>query len=191
MDTGLSNYVSWAKLRSKNTGHEFLAVSVHLNPFYNANCPADIGKPSHNNPTYTQRHTFASQASTLKRRIASINTTRLPVLMGGDMNSNEVGDSGCKQAHEQFIDDGWTDMGSTARPTNLEFATTARFATSGGGDPLPARANYGRIDYLYTQGLGGPTGYRTDIPWATAGSTVLNERSSDHFMVIGATRLNQ
>lgn len=155
---------SWVLLKSRKTGKAFYAVSAHISPYI----------------PVTGKNSQTSSAEVINTRMDALNKSRLPVLMGGDTNVSQ-NLAGTTNPHTVFIKRGWTDMASAPKPAMAAYGAYNGLRTTT-TDPT-----WGRIDYLYTRNLGGPTGYRNIITVSKSRTT--SRHGSDHNMIIAQTRL--
>lgn len=154
---------AWVQLKSKKTGRQFLAVSTHISPRL----------PS------TGNKSKKSSAQVITKEIAKINKKKLPVIVGGDLNSSfyEAGN----QPHQVFMKDGWTDTASSANRTNYQRATTSQ------GTGTTMKSTYGRIDYLLTKNIKGTVSYKNVVKFK--GNKIVSKHGSDHHMVVAKLKI--
>lgn len=153
----------WVKLRSKNTGKEFFAVSTHFG----------------DGDAVTGATSKTTDAQLLSSRIDALNPGGLPVLLGGDLgvSPNASATSGPFRA---LVGDGYIDMQTAPKRKGDLYGTWNGFRAK-------AQTNDGRVDYLFTKNTGGPLEYRNLAKVASSG--VVGVHGSDHNLVVAKTRL--
>lgn len=154
---------AWALLKSKKTGKQFYAVSFHVDP----NIPL-TGKKS--------------KAGTMKRidtKMKSLNKKNLPILSGGDMNSDYYL-LPSNIPHEMMMDLGWTDAASSAKKTDYLYSTFNGFSKM--------NTSWGRIDYIFTKGVQGTVSYENVLDIDRKGR-LKSVPGSDHNMVLAKVKL--
>jgi hypothetical protein len=160
---GERRITSWVLLKSRKTGKQFYAVSAHVSP----TLPV-TGKVSR-----------TSSAEVINARMNALNTGKLPVLMGGDMNVSQNA-AATSSPHAVFIRHGWTDMASAPRRAMADYPTS-------NGLRKAVEPTWGRIDYLYTRHVGGPVAYRNVV--SVSKGRITSRHGSDHNLIVADTRL--
>lgn len=131
---------SWARFKM-NSGREFYAVAVHLPSM-------DSGA------NMAALHTAVVRAAT--SWLAQLNSAKLPMVIGGDFNTDPIRDS--NPASEILLKAGFTDTAATTHRTGSRYATFNGHNGGGGTDPgypdtaVAHRYNTSRIDFILTHG---------------------------------------
>ena len=153
-----------AQFRDRRTGKRFWVVSVHLDA-------------RHSSKVATERRYDAlrrSQANAAAAGVARYNRARLPVILGGDLNSwqnSRVANS----AHDHLVHIGYYDASAARTRVNFRYTTYTAFKTS----VTPASHGVGvRLDQLLVKGVRGASRYENVLK-ARDGA-----RPSDHNLVV-------
>lgn len=151
----------WVQLESKKTKKRFYAVSTHPSPYVSV----------------SQRLKSAQDVMT---KMEKINKKKLPIYVGGDMNSSPFDTKGT--THTYFMRNGWTDAASASEVKNQQFTTYNALGTR------KIEANYSRIDYIYSKYTGGWKSYTNVIRVSSKGK-LLGTYGSDHNYIVGVSTL--
>jgi len=146
---------AYAKFRDRRSGGEFWFVSVHLDP--RAGVESLRGRQAQ------------SVISTMKR----LNTTGLPVLVTGDLNSYQNKPEG-NAPHDALVAAGYVDSYIARSRVNAEFATVNHWDTTVRKDD---RGFGMRLDYVLGLGVGDFASYVNVVKQKDSA------RGSDHNMV--------
>ena len=161
---------AYAKFADKDTKQLFYVVSVHLD--------------ARHSTTKSKETTYNSlrgrQVSTVLEAIAKINTSNLPVIFGGDLNSWQnitVGDA----PHDALINKGFVDSAAARARTNVKYSTFNGFRLTQTGSSM----GYGsRLDGLFVSG-------GTARTFENVLKVTDSERPSDHNMVLSTLVLDR
>lgn len=160
----------YAKFRDLRTGKEFYVVSVHLDP-----------RPG---TTKKQQRGFgdlrAAQARYVVKKMKQINTEKLPVFVGGDLNSWQNQQQVGASAHRVFVANGYYDGSATRKRQGMELPTTSGWART---TVKPAYGFGSRIDYVLAWGVRGSLQYKNTMV------RTQSARGSDHSLVWATFRL--
>ena len=160
---------AYAQFADRATGERFYVVSVHLDARHSTDVAVER--------TYDQLR--ADQMRTTIDAVARENTDRVPVVLGGDINTwqnNKVGYA----AHDVLVDQGFYDTAASPRATNLHYTTMNDFATTL-TDPSPGFG--ARLDVVAAKGITGA------VSWENVMKPTDSARPSDHNMVVTDLRL--
>lgn len=154
-----------AQLRDRRTGKRFWVVSVHLD------------SRGHTGSMALQRKYDALrevQANYVAWRMARVNTTHDPVIIGGDFNSwqnSRVGNS----PHDRLIALGYYDTSAALTRINFQYSTMNDFRTR---IPLSTHGVGVRLDQIFVKGAWGARRYENVM------KVVNTNRPSDHNLVL-------
>lgn len=160
---------AYAVFETKSTTKRFLVVSAHL----------DARRGS----TVTSEKLYEglreSQMNTILAAVARINTSGLPVVFGGDINTwqnNQV----AYGAHDRLIGAGFYDTAAAVTTVNLKYPTVNHYVTT----LKPVNIGYGaRLDVIAVKGVRGAARFENVM------KVVDSLRPSDHNMVYADIRL--
>lgn len=169
-DTGKDRRVAaYAELRERATGKRFFVVSAHLDARHSSTLSVEK----------TLDKLRADQARHIMRTIAQLNTAKLPVFFGGDLNAwqnNKVGYS----AHDALVADGYYDTAAATKQVDITYSTMNSFATV----MEPGTNGFGsRLDAILVKGVRGA------VRWENVMARTDANRPSDHNMVVADVRL--
>jgi len=128
----------YAELADRTTGQRFFVVSAHLDSYHSSSASKERSLEAHR----------GRQISAVIAGMAKINTDRLPIVLGGDLNSwqnNRVADD----AHEILAARGYYDTSSALRRINMGYATVNHFDTTVKENPQKVGA---RLDVVTVWG---------------------------------------
>lgn len=131
---------SWAKFKLVS-GREFYAVAVHL--------------PAMNSGT-NMSALHAAVTTAAAAYLARLNSANLPVVIGGDFNSDPIRNA--RPATAILVNTGYTDAAAAPKRAGARYATFNGHNGGGGVDPgypvtaVPHRYNTSRIDFILTHG---------------------------------------
>jgi endonuclease/exonuclease/phosphatase family metal-dependent hydrolase len=155
---------AYAEFAEISTGKRFFAVSAHLDSRHSSN-------------TTTEQRLNAlrgQQAAAAVDGVARVNTDRVPVIFGGDVNSwqaNRVGYA----PHDALIARGFWDSAAAQVAYNLRYPTVNHFDKT-----LKRSGTYGsRLDVVMAKGVKGINRYENKL------EVTSTRRPSDHNMVLG------
>ncbi|NKX55541.1 endonuclease/exonuclease/phosphatase family protein [Arthrobacter mobilis] len=154
---------AWVLLKSKKTGRKFYAVSFHTDPHI----------------PLTGKNSKTATVTRIDARMKSLNRQKLPVIIGGDMNSSFY-QLPSNIPHETLMELGWTDAASSAHTTNYKYPTFNGYRDQ--------RQTWGRIDYILTKGIQGTVSYENVLDIDSSGQFT-STPGSDHNMVLARVRL--
>jgi len=155
---------AWLLLKSKATGRQFYAVSLHVSPLL----------------PVTGAVSRTSTMQIVDRKMAALNPGKLPVVAGGDMNSSfYVAPS--NTPHEFMVRAGWTDTASSASRIDYLYPTT-------NGYRKQVDQSFGRIDYVFTKNIAGTASHENVLNIDSAGR-LRSVPGSDHNMVLAKVKL--
>jgi endonuclease/exonuclease/phosphatase family metal-dependent hydrolase len=165
---GRRRSAAYAKFKDKATGTAFWFVSVHLDERHSATVSSEV--------RYNQLR--GAQSAAVLGKIASLNTTGLPVIVGGDLNSwqnIQVGDA----PKETLLKAGFVDSASAPNAINLQYPTVNHFNVT-----LKAPGyGYGpRLDGLFVKG-------GTPLTHENVTKAVDYARPSDHNLIVSDMEL--
>ncbi|BDZ51549.1 hypothetical protein GCM10025867_37900 [Frondihabitans sucicola] len=160
----------WAELQSKDaTKTTFIVVAAHY------------GIPTTTNKN-TRKNQLGQDSAELLKALAAVNTSKLPVILGGDFNDNRYPEGRTDGAQPTLIRGGFYDSS----------AALARHGTTRStyNDSLPPVKQPGdpngdgqRIDYILTQGFQGSDQFTNNyIPVGTNGKQMTTV-PSDHNLI--------
>ena len=155
---------AWALLKSKKTGKQFYVLSFHVSP--KLPIKGSVSK--------------TSTMQLIEKRMMAINTRKLPVVSGGDMNSSFYA-TPSNLPHEVMIKAGWTDAASSAAKTDFLYPTTNSFKKQ-------QKSTFGRIDYIFTKYIAGTVSYENVLDIDRSGR-LRSTPASDHNMVLAKVKL--
>jgi endonuclease/exonuclease/phosphatase family metal-dependent hydrolase len=160
-DAGHRSVAPYAKFRDRASGMKFWFVSTHLTH----------GRAAHFDALR------AREVKSILHGIHRINTQRLPVILGGDLNSYQTC-PGHNLPHQRLLDAGFYDTSAAAHQINLQYNSHNGFATP----ERPSPNGFGaRLDVVMTTGMPGASRFkvvRTGAPYP-----------SDHNLVYADLRL--
>ena len=162
---GKKSYAAWALLESKTTHERFYAVAAHMPPSASA----------------ADKVRSAKLISDTMKKLSKATKGKPVVILGGDMNVSQ-NSAPVSNPHTVFMDRAWTDMMSAPKRYMAEYPTYNGLAKT-------ITPTWGRIDYLYSWGTGGPLTYRNVI--TVKNGKITSKHGSDHNMVVATTRLKK
>ena len=152
---------AYAKFLDRSTGKQFWVVSVHLDNRHGSK--AKDAKFS---------RLRVSQAAAAINRVARLNTTGLPVMFGGDINSWST-DRSRYAPHRYLVSKGFRDSVTAPGPINHLYPTVNHWRTT-----LKKTKNGVRLDVVMVKGA------RAFTRWENKTNRVDSARPSDHNMVV-------
>jgi endonuclease/exonuclease/phosphatase family metal-dependent hydrolase len=160
---------AFAKFTDPHTGLQFWVASAHLDPRHSSNDTTEA--------KYDQLR--ATQAAAVVNRVAAHNTTGLPVIFGGDINSWQT-DRGGYAPHRALVARSYVDAVSAPTKINYAYPTVNHFKTT----LSPSGSRYGgpRLDVVMVRGGGTFTRYENKM------EVTDSTRPSDHNMVVADHR---
>ncbi|MET1007133.1 MAG: endonuclease/exonuclease/phosphatase family protein [Propionibacteriaceae bacterium] len=161
----LQRSAAYASFQERRTGRMFFVVSAHLD-----------SRHSKNNKTEAKYNALrARQAATIVDRVARVNTRRLPVIFGGDINAWQT-DRGKYAPHRALVARGYRDSTAAKLRYNIAFPTINHFKTT----VKKSKSKKGgvRLDVLLVKGGHGVKRYENKL------LAVNRARPSDHNMVL-------
>ena len=171
---GADRWLSWAKFETKDgSGRQFYAVAAHF-PVGDAQVVVD---------------TRAKVAAKVTAAIDAMNTGHLPVVFGGDLNSDAVRNAQAPQV--TFIRDGWFDaasVSSKSQRTGMKVSTANGSGPQAGKDPgygpKPIRHPYetSRIDYILLKNSPYTYSYANVLRLHPDGTFIKSLQGTDHNM---------
>lgn len=164
---------SWAKFTILASGRQFIAAAIHL----------PVGTSA------TAKATRKAEATALAAYldgISSVNGTRLPIVLVGDLNADTARESGA--AGTVLVKHGYYDTHSVATTyaSNMRYSTANDVGPMGGQDQgYPIRPNYhpyvtSRIDYILVKNSPFAWNYRNVIHRLSNGDMDRSYNGSDH-----------
>ena len=165
----LRRRAAYAKFRNKATGKQFYVVSAHLDTRHSGK--AGLEK------TYNSLR--ANQASAVASAIGKINSSHLPVVFAGDMNSWQniaVGNG----PHDAMVAKGFYDTASAVHTVNLRYSTYNNFETT---QKAAGQGFASRLDVILIHGATGASKF------ANVTRVKDSSRPSDHNMIMADTVL--
>jgi endonuclease/exonuclease/phosphatase family metal-dependent hydrolase len=158
---------AYAKFQDRRTGRQFWVVSAHLD-----NRHSKSGKTE---AKYNRLR--ARQAAYVAQRLARLNTQRLPVVFGGDINS-WLTDRGRYAPHRALVARGYRDAVAAKTRINVLYPTVNHWKTT-----LRKTKRGVRLDVIMVRGARGFLRYENKM------ARVDRSRPSDHNMVLADVRL--
>lgn len=156
-----THYVPYAKFQDIASGQQFWFVCAHLTPGNDATTDALRGR----------------QVDAIVAGMAQLNTSDLPVIFGGDLNSSQQS-TGVDAPHYRFLAGGYYDTAAAVDQVNMGYNTVNGYRPT--EDPSP----YGfgsRYDTIFTLGMPGAQRFEQVI---TSGTY-----PSDHNLVFADLQL--
>ncbi len=161
--------VAYAKFADRDTHRQFYVVSAHL----------DYRHSTSKTKEAVYNALRGRQMQAIFDELDKINTSHLPVILGGDLNSYQnltVGDA----PHEALYEEGFIDSASARLRANIQYSTYNGFATT----QTASGMGYGsRLDGIFIQGGYGKT-------FENVTKVKDSARPSDHNMVLSTVVLN-
>jgi len=156
---------AYAEFADRRNGHHFFVVSAHLD-----------SRHSGNNTTEKKYNNLrAAQAAAVATRLAKVNTRKVPVVFGGDVNSWR-NDRGNFAPYRALRAKGYSDTAIARVRINFAYSTVNHFDTT--LKPSKSSAGGVRLDVVLVRGAKGTT--RLENKMARVDAT----RPSDHNMVL-------
>lgn len=169
--SGRDLYTPWAKLRAKTgTQATFLVVAAHY------------GIPTTTNPT-TRKTQLGVDSAQLLKALNAMNTSRLPVILGADLNDNRYPEGRTDGAQPTLVRGGFYDSSAslhkygTMKPTYNNYKAPSQQVSDPNGDGQ-------RIDYILTKGFQGSDEFTNE--WNPGGSVI----PSDHNLITAVLRVS-
>ena len=163
-DQGRKAVTAYAKFQVRSTGRQFFAVSAHLNSSHSTNVATE--------KTFDALRT--AQMKTILNTMDRLNPGKLPVVLGGDLNTwqnNKVGFG----AHDALIAAGFYDTAAATTRMNLSTPPSTHFATV----VKPTSPGFGsRLDVIAVKGISSAIRFENVLKPVDA------TRPSDHNMVV-------
>ena len=158
--SGKYRIVPWARFKDLASGQEFYFAALHFD---------------HGNTT-TNDTLRGEQAQAVVNGLASVNTSNLPVILGGDFNSSQTS-AGHDAAHGEMLQAGYYNTIAAANTANLQYNSVNNYSAQ-----QPSPYGFGSMyDSIMTLNLPGAQRFEqvlTGSPWP-----------SDHNLVLADLRL--
>ena len=130
-----THYVPYAKFQDNASGQQFWFVCAHLTSGNDAATDALRGQ----------------QVDAIVAGMAQLNTSDLPVIFGGDLNSSQQS-TGQDAPHYRFLAGGYYDTASAAAQVNMGYNTVNGYRTTESPSPYGFGSRY---DTIFTLGMPG------------------------------------
>jgi endonuclease/exonuclease/phosphatase family metal-dependent hydrolase len=168
-DAWLRRRASYALLADRASGRQFWVVAAHLDQRQSTNTTTER--------SYEQLR--AKQIQTALTRIAQLNTSHLPVVLGADLNTYQ-NNLGGYDAHDAVVSAGYYDTAAAATQVNPRYTTMNHLACT---LTVPGSGWGSRLDVVTVKGVRGAS------RWENVMTTTDCSRPSDHNMVTADIRL--
>jgi hypothetical protein len=165
----LRRSAAFAQFADRRTGHRFWVASAHLDSRHSGNDKKEA--------VYNRLR--AAQAAAVVKRVARHNSSGLPVIFGGDINSWRT-DRGRYAPHRALVARGYVDTANAPRRVNYAYASVNHFKTT---MKRSSSGNGVRLDVVMVKGGRGILAYENKM------RRVDPARPSDHNMGIADIRL--
>jgi endonuclease/exonuclease/phosphatase family metal-dependent hydrolase len=152
---------AYAKFAERQSGRQFWVVSVHLDNRHGSNAQ---------DARYSRLR--VSQSAAAIARVARLNTTGLPVMFGGDINSWAT-DRSRYAPHRYLVSKGYRDSVTAPNPINHLYPTVNHFRTT-----QKKTKNGVRLDVVMVKGA------KRFTRWENKMDRVDTTRPSDHNLVV-------
>lgn len=152
-----------AQFQDRKTGKRFIVVSAHLDERHSSNRATEVRLNA----------LRGNQIATITGELGRMNTGKVPVIFGGDINSwqaNRIGHA----PHDVLVSRGFFDTASARSATNVRYSTLNRFATV----VKPSSTFGSRLDVIMVQRSRGANWFENKMAVRDGA------RPSDHNMVI-------
>ena len=160
----LRRSAAYAEFRDRRTGQRFLVVSAHLDSLHSKS----------NRVEAKYNGLRASQARAIAHRMAAINTSGLPVVFGGDINSWQT-DRSRHAPYRVLVAKGYRDTASASKRINLAYPTVNHWRTK---LKKSKRGSGPRLDVVLVKGAKKAKRYENKM------ARIDSARASDHNMVV-------
>lgn len=160
---------AYAVLADRTTGERFFVVSAHLDQRHSTILASE------------RKYELlrASQIKTVMTRVAQLNTSALPVVLAGDLNTYQNNQGG-NDAHDAIVAGGNYDTAAAASQIDIRYTTMNHFWCT---IPLLGSGWGSRLDVVTVKGVRGAT------RWENVMEVYECNRPSDHNMVVADIRL--
>ena len=166
-------HAAYATLQDVATGSRFVVVAAHLDQRHSTNAATD--------KVYEDLR--AGQVADLLARVNLVNTSGLPVVLTGDLNTYQSNRGGYL-AHDALVRAGYYDTAAAVTQVNLRYSTFNHMACTVSIPRVGSFAGWGsRIDTVMVRGLRGA------VRWEDVVVPTQCARASDHNMVVADVRL--
>ncbi len=166
-------HAAYATLQEITTGKRFIVVAAHLDQRHSTNATTDKAYE-------TLR---AGQVADLLARVNAINTSGLPVVLAGDLNTFQSNVGGYL-AHDALVRAGYYDTAAAVTQVNLRYSTFNHMTCKVTIPTVGSFAGWGtRLDTVMVRGLRGA------VRWEDVVVPNQCARASDHNMVVADVRL--
>ena len=160
---------SYALLADRSTGRQFWVVSAHLDQRHSATATTER----------VYERLRATQAKAVLARLDQLNTSRLPVVLAGDLNTYQNNQGGY-DAHDALVAAGYYDTAAAVTQVNARYTTMNHFACT---LSVPGSGWGSRLDVVTVKGVWGAP------RWENVMSVSDCARPSDHNMVVADIRI--
>jgi endonuclease/exonuclease/phosphatase family metal-dependent hydrolase len=166
-------HAAYATLQDIATGSRFVVVAAHLDQRHSTNATTDQAYE-------TLR---AGQVADIMAWVNAANTTGLPVVLAGDLNTYQQNVGGYL-AHDALVRAGYYDTAAAVMQVNLRYSTMNHMACTVTMPRVGAFYGWGsRLDVVMVKGLRGA------VRWEDVVVPNQCARASDHNMVVADVRL--
>lgn len=162
-------HASYAVLADRATGKQFYVVSAHLDQRHSGAYATER--------VYEQLR--ARQVDAVIARIGQLNTSKLPVVLAGDLNTYQTNPGGY-DAHDAVVAAGYYDTAAATTQVNRRYSTMNHFACT---VAIPGSGWGSRLDVVTVKGVWGAP------RWENLLAANDCSRPSDHNLVVADIRL--
>lgn len=165
----LHRHAAFAVFADRNTGKRFMFASVHL----------DARNSTNSTTERTYERLRATQIRWVINRLNLFNTSHLPIVVAGDLNTFQAHMAGY-DAHDALISSGFYDTAAAENQTAARYTTMNHMDTT---LTLPSSGWGSRLDVITVKGVRGATDFENVM------RVTDSNRPSDHNMVMSDIRL--